>query len=145
MGYEKQPLQDLSFYKGMIEDIVKSWNLNPQEIFDANLNVWRLVQGSAYFDIGIYNFQNGGDYLVVSSPICKIPANNLLAFYRRLLEMNDTMLGVKFSVQGNQVWMLAQRECEGMDIGEAKRLIDNLRFFADEVDDELMNKFGATK
>lgn len=145
MAYERQPLQDIGTYKGMIEEIIRSWNLVPLDIYDPEKKIWRLVQGSAYFDIGIYTFENGGNYLVVSSPICKIPLDNLLPFYRRLLEMNDAMLGVKFSIQGNQVWLLAQRECEGMDIGEANRLIDNLRFFADNVDDVLMNEFSASK
>lgn len=136
--------KDFEFYKKMIEKIINGWGIDPATIYNAESMVWFLVQGSANFEIGFFQYNNT-DYFYVASPVVKLPEENLLPFYRRLLELNDFYIGVKLSVKGNQVWMLGQRECEGMDEGEATRLIDNVRLIADDIDDKLMNEFGATK
>ncbi len=69
----------------------------------------------------------------------------MLAFYRKLLELNDFYIGVKLAIKDNQVWLLGQRECEGMDKNEARRIIDNVRITADDIDVKLMQEFHASK
>lgn len=146
MNFEKnkETAKDFNYYKDLIEGIIREWNVDPDSIYNSQNRVWFLVQGSANFEIGFFNYADR-DYFYSASPIVKLPQENLLAFYRRLLELNDYYIGTKLSVRGNQVWLLGQRECEGMDKGEAKRLIDNVRITADDLDDKLMNEFGATK
>jgi hypothetical protein len=136
--------KDFNFYKNMIEEIIKGWNIDPATIYNEQYKTWSLIQGSANFEVGFFNY-NKRDYFYTASNVVKLPDENLLAFYRRLLELNDYYIGVKLSVKGNQVWLLGQRECEGMDKGEAQRIIDNVRIIADDLDDRLINEFGAKK
>lgn len=146
MDFEKskETLKEFSYYKNMIEEIIKGWNIDPKTIYNPDYKVWYLVQGSANFEVGFFSY-NKTDYYYVASSIVKLPQENLLPFYRRLLELNDFYIGSKLSIKGDQVWLLGQRECEGMDIGEAKRMIDNVRIVADDLDDRLIQEFGATK
>jgi hypothetical protein len=140
----KETNKNFNFYKSMIEEIIKEWNIDPATIYNPESQAWFLVQGSTRFEVGFFNYNNK-DYFYVASPIVKLPEENLLPFYRRLLELNDFYIGVKLSVRANQVWMLGQRECDGMGKSEAKTIIDDVRLLADDLDDKLINEFGATK
>ncbi len=140
----KETKENFNDYKSMIEGIIREWNIDPNTIYNPDYRVWFLVQGSANFEVGFFNY-NETDYFYVAASIVKIPQENVLPFYRRLLELNDYYIGVKLSIKGNQVWLLEQRECEGMDKREAKAIIDRVRLIADDLDDRLMNEFGATK
>ncbi len=82
---------------------------------------------------------------ILTTSIVKLPNDNLLPFYRKLLELNNYYTVIKLSIKGNQVWLLGQRECKGLDEVEAKRLIDNVRLVADDIDDKLMKEFNASK
>lgn len=141
---KKDKPKELEFYKKMIEEIIIEWDLKPDELYNSELQKWGLVQGSVDFFISLFNY-DGTDFFECSAIIVKLPDENLLAFYRKLLELNDFYIGVKLAVKDNQVWLYGQRECEGMDKDEARRIIDNVRITADDIDVRLMQEFGASK
>ena len=143
-GGKKEEAKNFDDFKDMIEEIIRDWKLDPATLYNPEHKSWALAQGSADFWITIFNYNNE-DYLEVAASIVKLPQDNLLPFYRRLLELNDMYIGVKLSVKENQIWLLGQRQCEGMDKNEALRIIDDVRLIADEIDDKLMEEFQASK
>jgi len=141
---KKEKAKNFDYYKKMIEEIIREWNLDPDSMYNPRYKSWSLVQGSADFYVTLFNL-DGIDFIEVAGYVVKTPDGSNPAFYRRLLELNDYYIGVKLSVKDEKVWLLGQRECEGMDKGEAKRLIDNVRLMTDDIDDKLHNEFGAVK
>lgn len=134
----------------MIEKLLKDWNLDPDKLKDKKKNLWYLTQGSARFHIELFKNDKGEKYGVVDcievgGMIMKLPEDNILPLYRKLLELNSKSVGIYFAVRGNLVMILSTRECEGMDENELKIMVDELRFFADYWDDILMKEFGGTK
>lgn len=134
----------------MIEKLIKEWNLDPEKLKDKQKNLWYLKQGSADFHIEIFKYNKGQNYgevdcIEVGAIIMKLPDENILPFYRKLLELNSTSVGVYFALRGNLVMLISTRECEGIDYQELKVMVDEVRFFADYWDEILMKEFGGTK
>ena len=78
----------------MIHCYAESVGLSRDQAYNTERKNWRWKNGSANIEVLIesLNFSNGSrrDYLRVFSPLMAIPVNNLLAFYRHLLELNDS-------------------------------------------------------
>jgi hypothetical protein len=134
----------------MIEKILKEWNIDPAQVKDQKREMWYLVQGSAKFHIELFKFNKGPkigdvDCVEIGGVIMKLPQDNFLPLYRRLLELNATSVGVYFAVRNNLVMLLSTRELEGIDLSELKTMVDEVRHFSDYWDDILMEEFGGTK
>ena len=71
----------------------------------------------------------------------KIPSKNLLPFYRRLLEINYQLIGVKFFLKQDILYLSANRELKGLDAEELKLMEDRVSFNADKLDDQLIEEF----
>ncbi len=144
-GSQKDP-ENFDHYKKMIEEIITDWDLDPEMLYNPEIKSWSLVQGSADFFITLFTVDNI-DFFEVAASIVKRPDDDAdqLPFFEKLLELNDFYIGVKLSIKDNQIWLLGQRECEGMDKQEARNMIDNVRLIADDIDDKLMEEFGVKK
>ena len=83
-------------------------------------------------------------YVVYSSPIVWLPPSNLLAFYRHLLETNSRWGGLlSIGVDGTLVEVELARALEDLTEDEMSLALTNVCGAADELDDELHEKFGA--
>ena len=133
----------------MINDFVTSKGISLSEVDNPEQKKWSLKRGSASVQILLLSIPVGNgvirEFVQAASPIMLIPKGKELEFYRRLLELNDVKLGVKFSIQkgGEQVWALAERDLIGIDYTEMVTLLEDLAFWADELDDILKNEFGG--
>lgn len=138
----------LNKVKEMLNDFVTSLEIDVKDVYDPERNIWYLKRGSAPVQIMLLSIPVGNgeirEFLQVASPIMKVPKEKELAFYRRLLELNDIKLGVKFSVQkdSDQVWALYERDLIGIGYEELKTCIEDLGYWADTLDDELIQEFG---
>ncbi|MBN1525335.1 MAG: YbjN domain-containing protein [Spirochaetales bacterium] len=135
---------------GMVEQLLKDWNIDPASVKDPDKNLWYLMQGSAKFHIELFKFNKGpakGDVecIEIGGTIMKLPQENFLPLYRRLLDLNSTAVGVYFAIRKNLVMLLATREINGMDYAEFRLLVDEVRYFSDHWDDILMKEFGGSK
>jgi hypothetical protein len=83
-------------------------------------------------------------FLRVFSPLMEVPMDRERDFYRHLLELNDTKLGVKLSVMpgSNLVFATTERNIVGMDYEELSTCVGDLEWWADTLDDELKAKFS---
>jgi hypothetical protein len=135
----------------MVNDFVVEKGIKVKEVYDDEKKTWRLKRGSASVDILLFSVSVGEneirDFLQVASSIAKVPKDKELAFYKRLLELNDGKLGVKLSLQPgtDQVWALFERDLVGISYTELKTCIEDLGYWADEFDDLLANEFGLEK
>lgn len=116
--------------------------------YDARLdrNCWRIRCGSATGEINLVVDPEDAESsrICVRFRILRVPLGAALPLYRRLLELNDSFLGLKsFTVDGsNVVWLSAGRTIRGLDEGELAELVDRTSHFADHYDDVLLDEFG---
>lgn len=135
--------------KGYIEQFISSLGLSPAECFNSQKNAWYLKKGSANIEVFISSHQQSNEkvrnYLRIYSPIMQVPATNVIQFYRRLLELNDTSLGVKISIMknSNQVYCTFERDLNGIDYDETQTCISDLAVWADFLDDSLKKEFNT--
>ncbi|GAB3985650.1 hypothetical protein GCM10028807_01360 [Spirosoma daeguense] len=131
----------------MIHCYAESAGLSRDKVYNPERKNWLWKRGSAGIEVLIetLNFQDGSrrDFLRIFSPLMDIPANNLLGFYRHLLELNDQKLGVKLSIMPNtqKVYATDDRDIKGMDYYELSMFISDLEIWADKLDDELKAQF----
>ncbi len=102
---------------------------------------WQFQRGSALIEIYLTPEQEG--YLQVLSPIMHLPAQNLLALYRRLLELNLQLTNAALGVHEDVVYVFHERLLEGLDASEADAIVRRLAAYADELDDALSEEFGG--
>ncbi len=102
---------------------------------------WNFLRGSALIEIYLTPEERG--YLQVLAPIMHLPPSNLLALYRRLLELNLELTNAALGVHEDLVYLYHERLLEGLDAGEADVIIRRLARVADELDDALVAEFGG--
>jgi hypothetical protein len=134
----------------MIDNYVKEIGLTKDQTYNSERKAWYWVRGSANIEVFVQEIPMGDysrEFLRVFSPIMKVPKGNELQFYRALLDLNDSKLGVKLStMEGtDQVYVTFERDIQGIDYDEVKTCIADLEWWADELDDILINQFGGSK
>jgi hypothetical protein len=135
--------QKLIPYYMMVENIVLSFGLNPEEC-RKETGRWAFYRGSALVLIDIYHSQpNNEDYILISSPVVRVPKTNTEKFYKRILEINHFMYQASFSIKESQAFLKILRECRGLDSDEIKAMIQRVGYYADEYDDILKQEFGV--
>jgi hypothetical protein len=127
-----------------VEQILKNAGFDPVAHRMQNIDGlgWRFNWGSAQIEVYI-NTKNDRDYFQVLSPMMYLPANGLLAFYRRLLELNMLIPNLRFGVFGETVYLFNERPVEGLDLNEAYDIIGAISENADGWDNRLIEEFGG--
>jgi T3SS (YopN, CesT) and YbjN peptide-binding chaperone 1 len=102
---------------------------------------WNFQRGSALIEVYVTQEERG--YLQVLSPIMHLPQINLLALYRRLLELNLQLTNASVGVHQDVVYVFNERPLDGLDPIEADSIIRKLAIYADELDNSLVEEFGG--
>lgn len=102
---------------------------------------WHFQRGSALIEVYLTPEEQG--YLQVLSPIMHLPQQQLLALYRRLLELNLQLTNAALGVHEDVVYLYHERLLAGLDAAEADAIIRRLAQYADELDDALAQEFGG--
>jgi len=146
-GQSPPPLpESLNPYFEVIKKVIADLGLKPDECYNSEGHYWSLCRGSAEVFISLFPLGEGQEqewYVEFSSPVMKVPSENLLAFYRRLLEENAKWVSTRFSVRGDTAWLDVTREIAGMDHDECRRSLTRIGDVADELDDILRGEFGG--
>lgn len=82
-------------------------------------------------------------HIQMFSPIVKLPPDNLLVFYRHLLELNFIRSKVAIGIEGDTVFVCADRSIESLTEEGLEEVMEEVSGAADELDDYLHDKFGA--
>jgi hypothetical protein len=137
---------NLEPYYEIINQVISKLGLKPDECYNAEGKYWSLCKGSADVFVTLFVLGEGADaewYVEFSSPVMKIPSENLLPFYRRLLEENAKWVATRFSVREDTVWLDTTRELSGMDYDECYRSLTRIGEAADALDDDLKTEFAG--
>jgi len=87
-----------------------------------------------------------GNYLNICCPIMKMPADKLLPFYRRLLELNnEKLIGAAFGLKDDLVVIAVDRFTTDIDLSEIESMVTAVTMYANEYGDKLVEEFGGTK
>lgn len=134
---------------GYIRQFISGVGIDPNTTFNDQSKAYYLTKGSANIEVFVsaHPQPNGStrNFLRVFSPIMDVPNESREYFYRRLLELNDASLGVKFSIMpGSQkVYATFERDIEGIDAAETATCISDLGLWSDYLDDVLKNEFPS--
>jgi hypothetical protein len=128
----------------LIRDVLSKIGINgtPQPIDGGKGFGWVLQRGSAVVYVMI-NDVNGKGYFKVVSPIIYLPAENLLPFYRAILEINMELTSAALGVQEDKICVVSERSIAGLDSVEADEIIKRVAYYADELDNKLVSEFGG--
>jgi hypothetical protein len=125
----------------MVENIIRSFGLNPEEC-RKDAGRWAFYRGSAMVIIDIYHSDpNNEDYILVSSPVVRIPKTNVEKFFQRILEINHFMYQASFSIKEGQTYLRILRETRNLDAAEIEAMFQRVGYYADEYDDILKQEF----
>lgn len=143
LGFEKQDEKQKGLipYYQMIEKIISKIGLSPDEC-RQDTGRWAFYRGSALVIVDIFHSApNNENYMLISSPVVKVPTKNVEQFYRRILEINHFMYQASFSAKDGQAFLRILRECRGLDEAEIEAMVQRVGYYADEYDDILKQEF----
>ena len=131
----------------MIDEYVVKIGLTKAQTYNAERRAWYWSRGSAGIEVFIQEIKlstHSRFYLRVFSHILKVPVGSEQKVYKRLLELNDTNLGLKLSLLPNsdKVYATFERDINGIDFEELATTIADLEWWADKLDDELAAEFS---
>ncbi|HJL20290.1 MAG TPA: YbjN domain-containing protein [Sandaracinaceae bacterium LLY-WYZ-13_1] len=110
---------------------------------------YALRRGSARILVAVHAPSDGlpEGRLRVVAPVIHLPAaDREHALFRRLLELNATeLVGSAFAISGGEVVVVTERAVSDLDASEVDAMIRNVGRVADRWDDQLAERFGATR
>ncbi len=133
---------DIAYYEKMVNDLLTSFGLDPEKCRHRPKTLWSAYRGSALIYTEIFKLDNI-DYIEISCPIMLLPSRNLLPFYRRLLEINFQLMGIKFFVRDQWVYIAENRELKGLNFEELKAMEERVSYHADRLDEQLIEEFKS--
>ena len=127
----------------MIQEYVESVGLTKEGTYNSETDSWNWKRGAASIEVFIADGGNKREYLCIYSPLMKVPAKEEFTFYRHLLELNYSKLGLKLATRPKSefVYAVSERDIRGMDFNELDTCIKDLEWWADKLDDELQEQF----
>ncbi len=137
----------LENYRDLVEEILTDLGIDPQENLEEAQEKkhysWCVRRGSANVFIELFT-ENEDSYFMVDCPLLRLPTEGQReAFYRRLLELNDKLVEAALVVRGEEVHLVGIRPLRGLDSDEASGMLDRISAWADSLDNQLSEEFGA--
>jgi hypothetical protein len=136
----------LEHYREVVEEILSNNGIDPQanleEALEKERYSWCLKRGSATVFIEIFT-ESSESYFMVDCPILYLPPQNQEAFFRRLLEINDQLVEGTLALRSDEIHLVAVRPLRGLDASEASGVLDRISAWADQLDNQLNEEFGA--
>ena len=134
-------MENIEKYYELVENIIRSFGIDPAISRGDNPGQWNLQKGSAPVWIDVFKNEQGAGYFQVMSPICSIPQNNQLEFYKEILEINHNLFGVGMTKYEDGIYLKVIRELDGLVENEIKEMFNRIGYYADQYDDYFKNKY----
>lgn len=118
-----------------------------EAVSDDDEAVWEFRRGSALTRIQLAKGQGRqGAFLRVASIVLTIDGSvDRLALYGHLLTLNRKLQGLTLALDDDQVELAAERPSRDLDRSEVDDLLSRVSQRADELDDELVTRFGGLR
>lgn len=128
----------------MVERFLKECGVNLSNAKLEDSLTWVISKGSASIFISISKNEFLEETtLEITSPILRLPSQNILPFYRRCLEINGCLVGCAICACDDRILVTSERTLRGLDYQEVEEMILAVANAADLIDDELSEEFGA--
>ncbi len=124
----------------LIEDILASLQINVT-LARRSQSSWRIDEGSSRININYY--ENG--IIIGDAKLCAIPEKNIEQMYNFLLNENNELSYLRFSIDENSIYLSYLVVDSSLTNKEGKIAINKLIKDANKYDTILINKFGAIK
>ena len=124
----------------LLEDIFSSLNVNVT-LARRSQATWVVYKGSARVEINYY--ENG--IIIGDSKLCAIPKENINDIYDYLLQENEKLSYLRFSISENNIYLSHLIVDSSLTLNEGKIAFERLFTYSDEYDNILINKFKAIK
>lgn len=138
---------DLQPYYDVVEGCIADLGVNPVDCRGENPGQWNLKKGdtTVWADLW-YIEKEDRPYFQVMAPIFQIPADEAVKtrLFGELLEINDTLYGVAFTMYKDWIYIKVIREADGMDKGEALAMLLRVGNYADQHRQELSTKYNIS-
>jgi len=122
----------------LLEEILDSLQINVT-LARRSQSSWRITQGSARVDINYYD--NG--IIIGDSKLCAIPRENIDKVYDYLLDENDKLSYLQFSLNENSIFLSYLIVDSSLTQKEGKIAVKRLLEYANKYDDILIHQYGA--
>jgi len=122
----------------LIEDILESLGINVT-LARRSESAWRIDEGTSRININYY--ENG--IIIGDAKLCAIPKDNIEKMYNFLLEENNKLSYLQFSINENSVYLSYLVIDSSLTKEEGKIAINKLIKDANKYDNILINKYGA--
>ena len=128
----------------MLEKLFKQFDVNLSEVKIDDSHTWWIERENS----GLYVKIDENEILEcptleVTSPILKLPARNILPFYRKCLELNSILVGCAITVCEDRILITSERSLRGLDYQEVEDMVVSVASFADSVIEEVSEEFSA--
>lgn len=136
---------DLQPFYDVVEDGIAELGVNPADCRGDNPGQWNLKKGETTVWVDLWYIEKEDrPYYQVMSPIFAVPVDEAKknALFAQLLEINDTLFGVAFTVFQDNIYIKVIREADGMDKTESLSLLLRVGNYADLHRQELSEKFN---
>ena len=124
----------------LLEEILESLNVNVT-LARRSQSTWRIDEGSARIEINYY--ENG--IIIGDSKLCAIPSKNIDKVYDYLLQENDELSYLQFSINENSIYLSYLIVDSSLTQKEGKIALERLFKYSNKYDDILISKFDAIK
>ena len=121
-----------------IEEILSLLDINVT-LARRSQSSWRIDEGSARIDINYY--ENG--IIIGDTKLCAIPSKDIDRIYNYLLEENEKLSYLQFSINENNIYLSYLIVDSSLTLKEGKTAIERLIKFSNKYDDVLINEYGA--
>jgi hypothetical protein len=140
-------MSNLTKHYETVEKGIDLLEINPTEARGDKDGQWDFDRGSAKVAVGLTStdrFPNG--YFYVSSIVMdasKVPAAKKEEFYQTLLELNASLVNMRFAFNKDVVFLISNRDASGLDPEEVAITVNELSYYADALDDRLQADFAV--
>ncbi len=124
----------------LLEDILASLNINVTLARRSQAS-WIIDRTSARIEINYY--ENG--VIIGDSKLCGIPQQNIEAIYDYLLEQNEKLSYLQFSINENSIYLSYLIADSSLTLKEGKIAFERLFEYSDKYDAILIDTFKAIK
>ena len=124
----------------LIEEILDALEINVT-LSRRSQSSWRVEHGTARIEINYY--ENG--VIIGDSKLCGIPTKNIDALYDYMLDENNKLSYLQFSISENAIYLSYLIVDSSLTLEEGKVAFKRLFESSDKYDDILIEKFGAIK
>jgi hypothetical protein len=141
--HDTAPSSALELYDDVIIEVLRARGVDAHEAYKPDSGLWIVPAQPAPIILRVLRAEDEEDvdYIEAVMRLGPLPAQNLLAFYRALLESNTRLANAAFAISSDGVFLRQQRPLAGLDEDELNDIISALIHAASAEFGELLEQF----